>query len=61
MYFLLSGLKLAQKVLKTSGPKLVDFKNFLLQDISSQKEVEELRKEVSIFASKFPLPGLDSL
>ena len=49
---------LALEVQATSGPKLVDWKKALATDAFTAK-VQELKKEVEEYATKFPLPGLE--
>jgi glycine hydroxymethyltransferase len=44
-------------VVKVSGPKLVDFKRVLQEDITFVQKVNELREEVQAFSRAFPMPG----
>lgn len=53
--FLDRALKLALKIQKESGPKLVDFEKKLPEN----EELKKLKQEVEAFAKKFPMPGFD--
>uniref|UniRef100_A0A1B6D8I1 Serine hydroxymethyltransferase n=1 Tax=Clastoptera arizonana TaxID=38151 RepID=A0A1B6D8I1_9HEMI len=44
-----------------AGPKQKDFKDFISSDATTQKEMAELRAVVEAYASKFPMPGIDSV
>jgi glycine hydroxymethyltransferase len=52
------GLELTKEIALRSGPKLIDFNNVLNTDTLIQQKIENLKKEVESFASKFPLPAL---
>lgn len=56
-----SGLKLAQEAQVISGPKLVDYKKVVLEDATIASKVKVLRKEVEVFAEKFPIPSFHEL
>ena len=58
--FIHSAIQLAVEIQQTSGPKLVDFKKFLVDEKFTGK-IENLQKEVEAFASKFRLPGHEEL
>lgn len=56
--FFAAGLQLGKEVMGASGPKLVDFKRELLENVKFSSKIEQLRKEVHDFSSQFSLPGL---
>merc|ERR1711942_54807 len=58
--FIHSAIELARDIQQASGPKLVDFKKFLVDEKFTGK-IESLQKEVEAFASKFRLPGHEEL
>jgi len=53
--FMDRALKLALKLQERSGPKLKDFVALL----EGNEEIAALRKDINVFASKFPMPGFD--
>ena len=53
--FLHEALEIAVKLQDKSGPKLKDF----LPLLENNSEIEDLKKRVHEFASKFPMPGFD--
>ena len=57
LYFF-TAFNLAREIQKISGPKLVDFKKEL-SGIEFKTRIEDLRRKVENFASKFPMPGRD--
>merc|ERR1719209_294688 len=58
--FIHSAIELAVEIQQSSGPKLVDFKKFLVNEKFTGK-IESLQKEVEVFASKFRLPGHEDI
>jgi len=44
---------------KSKTDKLKDFKEFLEKDAQTIQNMENLKKTVGEFASKFPMPGFD--
>ncbi|KAI1899959.1 hypothetical protein AGOR_G00067300 [Albula goreensis] len=56
--FMDEGFKIALDVKKKTG-KLLDFKNFLLQDPETVARIADLRRRVEAFARPFPMPGFD--
>ena len=44
-------------ILLSSLGKLLDFKNFLLQDSETVARIANLRHRVEAFARPFPMPG----
>ena len=59
MQFIHNALLLAIEVSKVSGPKLVDFKKVLEDDVSFHSKALEIKTEVENFAIQFPMPGYD--
>ncbi|XP_074095279.1 serine hydroxymethyl transferase isoform X1 [Cotesia typhae] len=57
--FIHRGLQLSKEVTAKSGPKLVDFKSVLENDLEIKAKVAALRHEVEKYANKFPMPGLE--
>eukprot|EP00002_Diphylleia_rotans_P031896 TRINITY_DN6648_c0_g1_i2.p1 TRINITY_DN6648_c0_g1~~TRINITY_DN6648_c0_g1_i2.p1 ORF type:complete len:446 (-),score=90.22 TRINITY_DN6648_c0_g1_i2:214-1551(-) len=55
--FINRGIKIAQAIKKTSGPKLKDYET-ALQGWKDNEEVKALKADVEAFSSRFPLPGL---
>merc|ERR1739838_846865 len=53
--FLDEALQIALKIQEKSGPKLKDFVKLLPESVA----VNELRKKVNDFSTKFPMPGFD--
>merc|ERR1719189_1051197 len=58
--FIHSAIELAVEIQHSSGPKLVDFKKYLVNEKFTGK-IESLQKEVEVFASKFRLPGHEDI
>jgi len=54
--FMDEGFQIALDVKKKTG-KLLDFKNFLLQDPETVARMADLRQRVEAFARPFPMPG----
>jgi glycine hydroxymethyltransferase len=53
-YFVDRVVTLCQSIQEKSGKKLVDFKKYCKENEETQKEIEELKSEVNIFAETFP-------
>lgn len=53
--FLDRAIKISLDIQKESGKKLVDF----LAAVPKNKEIEQLRHDVSVFATSFPMPGFN--
>ena len=49
------AVKISQKIQSKTGSKLKDF----VAGIRDEGEVKELKREVNVMASKFPMPGFD--
>uniref|UniRef100_A0A7M4YJQ3 Serine hydroxymethyltransferase n=1 Tax=Anopheles funestus TaxID=62324 RepID=A0A7M4YJQ3_ANOFN len=57
--FIDRGLRLSKEVANVSGPKLVDFKRVIHEDVTFSAKVQSLRKEVELYSEQFPLPGYE--
>ena len=53
--FMDRALKIALQLQAKSGPKLRDFVNLL----EGNEDIQQLRKDVNVFATSFPMPGFD--
>ncbi|KAM4701676.1 serine hydroxymethyltransferase, mitochondrial [Discoglossus pictus] len=56
--FIDEGIHIGLNV-KSKTNKLQDFKNFLLEDQETVKQIADLRQRVEKFARAFPMPGFD--
>lgn len=57
--FLDKAIAIALDVKTKTGKSMKDFKAFLNTDPSTRKAIEQLKLDVQIYASKFPMPGFD--
>ncbi|XP_053678922.1 serine hydroxymethyltransferase isoform X2 [Anopheles nili] len=57
--FIDRGLRLSKEIAAVSGPKLVDFKRVIHEDVTFSAQVQSLRKEVELYSEQFPLPGYE--
>jgi glycine hydroxymethyltransferase len=46
-------------VKEKTGPKVADYKKWLQENATKDSDISQLKKEVTDFAKKFPLPGVD--
>ncbi len=59
--FIDSAWKIALEIQAVSGPKLVEWKKVLENDVAFKDKIAQLRKQVVAFAVQFPLPGYDDI
>jgi glycine hydroxymethyltransferase len=47
------------KVKEKTGPKVADYKKWLVENAAKDSEISSLKNDVISFANKFKLPGVD--
>ncbi|XP_078661050.1 serine hydroxymethyltransferase, mitochondrial-like [Branchiostoma floridae x Branchiostoma belcheri] len=57
--FIDEAVEVGLQVKAKTGPKMVDFKKFLLEDEETVSKISDLRSRVESFARTFPMPGFD--